>query len=63
VNESDYTHTGRILAVENDRKHDLRDFVRFGDKLSPGGKWPHEGYIAYYIHENGLKDMEKHMAT
>ena len=63
MNESDYTHTGRILDVENDRKHDLRDFVRFGDKLSSEGKWPDEGYIAYYINENGHKDMQKHMAT
>jgi hypothetical protein len=63
VSESDFTHTGRILVVENDRKHNLRDFVRFGDKLSPEGKWPDEGYIAFYIIENGHKDEQKHMAT
>ncbi len=63
INTNDYTHTGRILLVEQDKKHDLRDFVRFGDRLSHDGQWPNEGFIAYYINGNSSKREQKHMAS
>jgi len=63
INASDYTQTGRILSVVNDKKHDLRDYVRFGDKLSRDGQWPDEGYIAYFINDNTSKKEQKHMAS